>query len=48
MNSMNMPLWEPTEEQIAGANITKFTRESEDKWGRVFDDYRQRKEREQE
>ena len=41
MNSTNVPLWEPTEEQIACANITKFSRESEDKWGRVFDDYRQ-------
>jgi acetoacetyl-CoA synthetase len=41
MTSVIEPLWEPTVEQVAAANITRFAREAENHWGRVFDDYSQ-------
>ena len=41
MTSVIAPLWEPTVEQVASANITRFAREAENHWGRVFDDYSQ-------
>ena len=36
---MSDPLWQPSAEQIAAANLTRFTRQLEENWGVELADY---------
>ena len=37
--SVNQPLWQPSPERVAGANITRFAREAEARWSLSLPDY---------
>jgi acetoacetyl-CoA synthetase len=37
--NMDQPLWQPSPERIAHANLTAFTRQVRSHWGAAFDDY---------
>ena len=36
---MERPLWQPSPERIANANLTAFAREVRERWGAAVDDY---------